>query len=143
MAELFVERVMHGSLPGLTNSSAMSKKKAPKMRQHTHAVELRNDVQWNMCKALLLNLQTFCQPKYLCCGCLRPSRKQSLRVKGYKHVLKEISIANILKQIRVLKGAVKGERTVDEWKNLKMSHALMAYSDLDSENQNQQEAAQE
>ena len=31
MAELFVERVMHGTLPGLSSGSK-SKKKAPKMR---------------------------------------------------------------------------------------------------------------
>ena len=93
-----------------------------------------------MRKSLLLTIQTFINPKYLCCNLKRKTTKQHLRVKGYKHMLKEMSIVNILKQLRVLKGAIKYEKSIQEWKNLKLSYAMMAYSDLESENEDQSKA---
>ena len=81
------------------------------MRRLTHNIELRNDVQWNSCKTLLLNIQTFASPRFLCCRCLKPKKKQALRVKGFKHILEEVSIVKILKQLRTLKGAIKEEKS--------------------------------
>ena len=48
-------------------------------------------------------------------------------------MLKEVSIVNILKDLRVLKAVVKESKTEHEWKLLNDDCALMAYSDLDSE----------
>ena len=76
----------------------------------------KNDVQWNTPKAIGLNLRTFCNPR---CNCqsesARNSRSQRLEVKGYQHVIKEVSIVNILKQLRVLQAAARQHRSKKEW----------------------------
>ena len=43
----------------------------------------------------------------------------------------------MIQQIRILKAAVKMSHTLTEWKRLKLKHALIAYSDLDSESSTQ------
>ena len=48
-------------------------------------------------------------------------------------MLKEISIVKILKQLRVLKAAAKQSMSKHEWKLLNNNHAMMAYSELDSD----------
>ena len=59
-------------------------------------------------KAIYLNLRTFCNPRYICLSeSERNSRSNKLEVKGFKHMLKEISIVNILKQLRVLQAAAR------------------------------------
>lgn len=96
--------------------------------------DVRNNVQWNTCKTMCLNLRTFVKPRYLCLCCApKNSREQKLEVKSFKHIMQEVSIVNILKQLRVLKAAVKSSLPKHEWKMLNDSYALMAYSDLDSD----------
>lgn len=56
-----------------------------------------------------------------------------MHIKGYKHVLQEISIVNILKQLRVLQAAAKQGRSEHEWQLLNDDNAMKAYSDLDSD----------
>ena len=52
---------------------------------------------------------------------------------AYKHVLTEVSISNIIKQLRVLKAATKQTLSAKDWKLLKHRYELKAYSDLESE----------
>ena len=48
-------------------------------------------------------------------------------------MLKEVSIVNILKQLRVLYAAVKQNKTEQEWRELYETYSLAAYSDFDSD----------
>ena len=112
MADLFVERIR----PDIkeSNESCLVNQKRMKVRDKsssffrrmTHHLEQRNDVQWNARKSFKLNLQTFLPHKYLS-RCCQPNRIHRLKAKGFKQVLKEVEISNIVKQIRVLKGAAK------------------------------------
>ena len=72
--------------------------------QSFRKIEVKNDVQWNSFKTIRLNLSTFCPRLF---KCLKKDRSMKLRVKAYKHILKEISIENIIKRLRVLKEAFK------------------------------------
>ena len=104
------------------------------MKSFTHRKEVRNNVQWDVCKTICLNLRTFVNPRYLCLCCAPDgSRKQRLEVKAYRKVMKEISIVNILKQLRVVGAMIKQEKTKADLERLKRTFELMAYSDLESD----------
>ena len=91
----------------------------------------QNDVQWNSFKLMMLNIRTFLPPKLLCC-CLKADRAQRLRSKAFRHVLDEVRISNIIQQLRVLKAACQEQRTAEEWEKLERDHMLIAYSDLEN-----------
>ena len=95
-------------------------------------IELNNNVQWNSCKALLLNLHTFLPQCLLdrCC-CLRPSREQKRVSKTYRKLLREISVERILRQLRVLNAAARQGRSVEEWKYLLENNSLKAYANIE------------
>ena len=94
---------------------------------------LNNSIQWNTWQTIKLNLHTFCWPMcpklFQCC---QLNRDQRLRTKAYSHVLNELSVSKIVKQIRVLKAAAKQNMSPKHWKQLKMQTELMAYSELES-----------
>ena len=82
-------------------------KTAGSFKRFVQEKTVHNNVQWNSCKTMCLNLRTFVRPRFLCLCCSpNQSRSQRLESKGFRHVLKEVSIVNILKQIRVLQGVV-------------------------------------
>ena len=101
-------------------------------------------MQWSTCKTMCLNIRTFVNPRYqrLCCQ-PQNNRKYRLETLGFKHVLKEISIVNILKQLRVLKAAAKQSMSKHDWKLLNNNHAMMAYSELDSDIETRNDAKAE
>ena len=93
-----------------------------------------NDVQWNTCKAICLNVRSFWRPRCQClCKSSRLSRSQRQEINGFKHVLDEVSIVKILKQLRVLQAVARQDKTQTEWKRLNKLHAEIEYSDLDSD----------
>ena len=112
MADLFVERIRPDFKETESDLNLKQKGKKTKdkssafFRRMSHHLELRNDVQWNARKSFKLNLQAFLPHKYLS-RCCQPNRIQRLKAKGFKQVLQEVEISNIVKQLRVLKGAVK------------------------------------
>ena len=93
-----------------------------------------NDVQYNSLKSLRMNVHRFL-PKKLQRGCLRPNEEHKKQHRSYMHILEETSISHIVQQLRVLNAAAQETRTKKEWKKLRQQHALMAYSDLESETQ--------
>ena len=50
--------------------------------------------------------------------------------------MKETSITHIIKELRVLKAAAMEERSTEKWAELRRNHLLIAYTDLDSDNEN-------
>ena len=93
----------------------------------------KNDVQWRSCRSLYLTILSKLPASVKCCKCLRPSRQETLRAKGLKHVLHEVSISNIIRQLRVLNAAAKQGRTTEQWAELEKKHSFIAYSDLDTD----------
>ena len=47
--------------------------------------------------------------------------------------MNEVSISQIIKQLRVLNAAAHLSMSKEQWKELKSKHEIMAYSDLDSD----------
>lgn len=91
-------------------------------------------MQWNSLKSLRLNLHTFLDPKHQMC-CLKPNVAQRRRAKSYDHLLQEASVSHIIQQIRVLNAAAKETRSTEEWYKLRRTHSLMAYEDLDTDDE--------
>ena len=91
-------------------------------------------MQWNSLKSLRLNLHTFLDPKQQIC-CLKPNAAQRRRAKSYDHLLQEASVSHIIQQIRVLNAAAKETRSPEEWYKLRRTHSLMAYEDLDTDDE--------
>ena len=58
----------------------------------------KNDVQWNSCRATLLNLQAYLPAKILC-KCLKPKDSTRFFLDGYGKLLKELSVTRFLKTI--------------------------------------------
>ena len=83
-------------------------------------------------KSLRLNIHTFLDPKQQIC-CLKPNAAQRRRAKSYDHLLQEASVSHIIQQLRVLNAAAKETRTPEEWYKLRRTHSLMAYEDLDTD----------
>ena len=105
MAELYVNRLPKVDMK--KSFSAGSKDKiGSRMRSYTHRLEPNNDVQWNTTKSMLITIQTMLPRKMLFC-CLKPKREQRKRSKAFRHVMDEVKIHNILKQLRVLNAAAK------------------------------------
>ena len=56
------------------------------------------DSKKRLCKSLYLAiLSKFPAFFTYCCGCLKPSREETLRAKGLNHVMQEVSISNIIR----------------------------------------------
>ena len=109
MHELFVDSV--GKKDDEVDSDGnkdSTLKIAGTFKRFTHKKNVTNNVQWNVFKTMCLNLRTFVSARYrrLCCA-QKISKRTKMHIKGYKHVLQEISIVNILKQLRVLKAIAK------------------------------------
>ena len=85
---------------------------------------------------MMLNLQAFLPQACLCC-CLRPRYRQKLKILGYKHLLQEVTISNIIQQLRVVSAACQESRTAEQWETLQKKHKLIAYEDLQSDHGNQ------
>ena len=138
MHDLFVSR--HGERKDLKekfkSQDSLRIKQAGSFKRFVKPKTVRNNVQWNTFKTICLNLRTFISHRYLCHCCSQSKVRESrLEVRGYNHVRQEISIVNILKQLRVLKAIAKEGKTDHEWRLLNHEHALMAYSELDSDAQ--------
>ena len=92
-----------------------------------------NSVQWSAWRTTKLNLQTFLWSKCKrLCFCLEGDREERLLQKSFQHVLKEVSIARIVKQLRVLNAAVKQNMNELNWQELRDGYSLMAYKELES-----------
>ena len=72
-----------------------------------------------------------------CCqkGCCRPNKQQRILAKSYAYVLKEASISHIIQQLRVLNAASKEMRTKEEWNELSQKYSMVAFSDINSDNE--------
>lgn len=72
-----------------------------------------------------------------CCqkGCCRPNKQQRILAKSYAYVLKEASISHIIQQLRVLNAASKEMRTKEKWNELSQKYSMVAFSDINSENE--------
>ena len=56
------------------------------------------DSKKRLCKSLYLAILSKCPAFFTyCCGCLKPSREETLRAKGLNHVMQEVSISNIIR----------------------------------------------
>ena len=92
-----------------------------------------NSVQWNLRKVCALNCRRLVFPLFrACCPKFRPRKEQRLRYRSLNHVLTEVSITHIVKQLRVLSAAVRQTKTSKEWQELIHQECVLAYSDLDS-----------
>ena len=70
----------------------------------------KNHVQWRPFHSLYLTIVTLILPS--CCKCcISRDRRTSLRIKGLNKVLYESSIANIIRQLRVLNALAKTGKT--------------------------------
>ena len=87
-------------------------------------------IQWNMCSVILIHIFARC-PKRFLCYCLRPSREQRMRANCYKHVLNEVSITHIIKQLRVLNAAAKQNVGPINWRRLTRQHSIKRYLELE------------
>ena len=69
-------------------------------------IDMRNDVQWNSRRTLMLNMKTFLPKSCLCC-CCRHDKKSRRKSKAFRHILHETSITHIITQLRVLNAAAR------------------------------------
>ena len=96
-------------------ASAMRRKATTFSRSMTGVrYKRKNDVQWNTCKSIMINLQAKLPSKWLI-GCLRPNSRQKNVVKGYKKLRKEIGIVAILRNLRVLTTIAREGIKKAEW----------------------------
>lgn len=81
---------------------------------------------------MLLNLQNFLPKKFIC-FCFRPNKKQKKILHGYRYLLQELQIQNMIQMLRVVTAACKETRTSEQWENLEKQHKLLAFSDIGSD----------
>ena len=72
--------------------------------------KMRNTTQWNCCYVTRLNSMIW---KFFC---FKKSRKDLLEIKAYSRLEKEVSITNILKQLRVLKKLTSDKLGLESWR---------------------------
>ena len=63
-------------------------------------------------------------PQSLRCLCCKETTKDRIFTQGYRKLKQEIEISSILKNLRVVKAAVKGGYTEAEWKQFKEKQAV-------------------
>ena len=129
----------YGAYQFVMSELFVSKSRNSRPKSYTEELEVKNNVQWSICKSMQLNCQTFLSCSHCCC---RPSHRQRLKIKSYKYFLSEISVLNILQQLRVLIAAAKQQRSASQWHEIVEENKLKAFQDFesaDSDNLQQQQ----
>ena len=83
-------------------------------------------------------LALFCPGSHRCC-CWRTGRNNRLRSKGLRHILNEVSITHIIRDMRVLKASAKAHVSKAAWQELQDQHGIMLYTDMESDEQKKAE----
>ena len=71
-------------------------------------VKQRNTIQWNCCRVLTNNLKLRL-PRSLQCCCCKPKGKEKRMLKSYRRLEKELTISNLIRQVRLLKKLTQGK----------------------------------
>ena len=125
MADIFVDKEIkkRKTIENNQNSRLSVKRQA----SHERRVLKKNNVQWNSCKAILLNMQIYLPAWIWCCSRCKPTDRTEDFVDGYRKLLKEISITRILKRMRVLEGKARNGISKGKWKEEKQRYSFKDY----------------
>ena len=83
------------------NPSRLAEKSAV-YRGSSSFIKSKNNIQWQCCSVVLMNLRIRL-PKLCRIFCCKRSRSDEVVIKTYRKLEKEVTITNILKQIRILR----------------------------------------
>ena len=97
---------------------------------------MRNTTQWSCCSVTRLNSMIYR------CFCFKKSKKDLLEIKAYSRLEKEVSITNILKQLRVLKKLTSSSLGLESWRQALKSHGIKDYSLKFSDSEDEQVKAE-
>ena len=124
MGDLFVEGTHDQTSPRKKSSEA----DLPQLKNES------NNIQQHSGTSFYVSILALLSPgSKSCCFCCRPSRQQRLRSKRLSHLLDEMSISHIIRQLRVLNAATKQRCSDVQWEQLQKSHAYIGQNDLDTD----------
>ena len=99
--------------------------------EHDREKPEQNEVQKHPCQSLKLSFKTFA-PKSCRCCCLKSGEQERRRIKALRHVIHEVQISRVIRQLRILNAVARQGKTDKEWARFRQRHSMLTYSDLDS-----------
>ena len=79
---------------------------------------MRKDLQWNTCAVIKLNMMAFLPQCMLRLCCLKLTAERKRLSQTYLKLRNEVSIAEIVRQLRVLKAAARVAVSEEKWERL-------------------------